>query len=322
MSKTAELGALFGVAFKRAVEIPLPEKLPNMLVPEAHDHEFDADTVKLMFAWDTGALPRKNLLLNGPTGSGKSSLIEQYAARMNREVIRVGCHGRMEFQDLIGSQKLTRDDQGAVVTSYQDGPLVMAMRRGAILLLDESNFLSPAVVGGLNGVLDEAPLMNSDTGELIRPAAGFRIAATGNAVDGGADSADFRGTQRQNIALLDRYIAVEVDYMSPTSEAKILHKAVGNLTGEVIDLMIRVANEVRASYKQRAVGVTLSTRVLISWGSLIDKFSGGAKGEELLAEIKKTLGYALLNRANPDDRYVVGGLLERCWAGGAPPPIK
>lgn len=313
----SELGTLFGVTFSRAVPLDLPAKRADMQIPALQDHMFDPDTVKILFAWDAGVLPRNNLLLNGPTGSGKSSLVEQYAARMNREVIRVGCHGRMEFQDLIGSQKLARDEQGGVVTEYQDGPLVTAMRRGSILMLDEANFLSPAVVGGLNGVLDGAPLLNPDTGELIRPAPGFRIAATGNAVDGGAESTDFRGTQRQNIALLDRYIALKVDYMDALTEARILHKAAGNLTGDVIDLMVKVANEVRASFKQGAIRVTLSTRVLVSWGCMVERFSGGAKGEDLLAELKKTLGYALLNRAGEDDRYVVEGLLVRFWAGGA-----
>lgn len=316
MSK-AELGTLFGVTFKRAVPLDIPAKQADMQVPALQDHQFDPDTVKLLLAWDTGGLPRNNLLLNGPTGSGKTSLVEQYAARMNREVIRVGCHGRMEFQELLGSQRLVRDEHGGVVTKYHYGPLVEAMQRGSILLLDESNFLSPAVVGGLNGVLDGAPLLVPDTGEVIHPAPGFRIAATGNAVDGGAESADYRGAQRQNIALLDRYIALKVDYMDAMTEAKILHKAASNLTGEIIDMMVKVANEVRTSFKQGAIRITLSTRVLVSWGCMVERFSGGAKGEELLAELKKTLGYALLNRAGEDDRYVVEGLLVRFWSGGA-----
>lgn len=310
MSKTTDLGALFGVTFKRAVPITVPERQPDMVIPPVQDHEFTTDVAKLMFAWDTNALEHKNLMLVGPTGAGKSSLVEQYAARMNREVIRVGCHGRMEFSELVGAQKLTRDAQGGVVTSYQDGPLVTAMRRGSILLLDESNFLHPSVVGGLNGVLDGAPLLNPDTGEVIHPAPGFRIATTGN-----PESSDYRGTNRQNIALLDRYMVIEVDYLAPEIEAKVIHKAAGKLTGEVIDLMVRVAGEVRTAYKESTIGVTLSTRVLKTWGRMIEKFSGGSKGEELLAEIKKTLGYALLNRATADDRYAVEGIVTRLWAG-------
>lgn len=314
-SNSNDLGALFGVAFKRTVPVTVPALRPGMQVPAREEYTFSSEMVKFLFAWDAGHLPRKNLLLTGPTGSGKTSLIEQYAARMNREVIRVGCHGRMEFQELLGGQRLTRDEQGGVVTTYQDGPLVTAMRQGAILLLDEANFLSPAVVGGLNGVLDGAPLLNPDTGEVIRPHAGFRIAATGNAVDGGADAANYRGAQKQNIALLDRYLAVEVDYMSPQDEAKILHRAAGNLTGEVIDLLVRVAAEVRTGFKEGSIGATLSTRVLVAWGRMLEMFAGDASGDALLEQTKNCLGYALTNRVNKDDRFVIEGLLVRLWSG-------
>ncbi len=310
MSTKTDLGTRFDVTFKRAVEIDIPEAAADMMIPPMRDHNFDSDTVKFMFAWDAGALGCTNLMLTGPTGSGKSSLVEQYAARMNREVLRVGCHGRMEFSELVGSQSLTRDAEGGVVTSYRDGSLVRAMRRGSILLLDEANFLHPTVVGGLNGVLDGAPLRNEDTGEVIHPAPGFRIATTGNPED-----SNYRGVNRQNMALLDRYVVLNVDYLEPKVESLILHKAAKNLSGEVISLMLGVAGEVRAAFVENAIGVTLSTRVLISWGKMTEKFARGAEGESLLFEIKKTLGYALLNRASTDDRYVVNGLVMKLWDG-------
>ena len=112
------------------------------------------------------------LYLYGPTGSGKTSLIKQLAARLNYPVFEVTGHGRMEFADLCGHISL---HEGSM--RYEYGPLSLAMRYGGLFLINEVDLLSPEVAVGLNGVLEGAPLcLPENGGEVIHPHEMFCIA--------------------------------------------------------------------------------------------------------------------------------------------------
>ncbi len=97
--------------------------------------------------------PSDPLYVFGPTGSGKTSLIKQLAARLNFPVFCVNAHGRLEFQDLVGHLSV---QQGSM--TYQYGPLALAMRHGGLFLLDEFDLLDPSTAAGLNSILDGSPL--------------------------------------------------------------------------------------------------------------------------------------------------------------------
>ena len=155
------------------------------------------------------------LYLYGPTGCGKTTLIKQLAARLNYPTFEVTGHGRLEFADLCGHISLQK---GSMV--YEYGPLPLAMLLyGGILLINEADLLSPEVAVGLNGVLDGAPLcLPENGGEVISPHEMFRITCTANTNGGGDDTGLYQGAVRQNLALLDRYMAYEVGYSNPSSK--------------------------------------------------------------------------------------------------------
>lgn len=297
-------------------------------------YTFDPKQLKKVLQWLDGRFGH-NLLLTGPTGCGKSSLVEQVAARLNREVYRVACHGKLEFPELQGTTQLVmaaksedeglfakaagfmktlfkgaeegesmlrwlqRAMSGAVVTDYVSGPLVNAALGNGILLMDEGNFLHPSTFGALNTVLDNGPLTISETGQIVVPTPDFRIAVTGNAMDGGDDLALHKGVQRMNVALLNRFLPIRCDYMSSVQEAIVLGKSV-DLPGPVVNLMIEQAKETREAYKSGAIETVISTRVMVRWAKLVEAQRSllSAKPAEVLVEC---LDFALLDGSNPVD---------------------
>ena len=148
------------------------------------------------------------LYVFGPTGCGKTSCIKQLAARLNYPVFEVTGHGRLEFVDLVGHQTVK---DGNITFEY--GPLALAMRYGAILLLNEIDLTSPEIAAGLNSVLDGSPLCIAENGgEIIQPHPMFRFVATANTNGAGDGTGLYQGTQRQNLAWLDRFTICEVGY--------------------------------------------------------------------------------------------------------------
>lgn len=158
--------------------------------------------------------PQEPLYVFGPTGCGKTTCIKQLAARLNYPVFEVTGHGRLEFADLVGHLTVKN---GTMTFEY--GPLALAMRYGAIILLNEIDLTSPEIAAGLNSVLDGSPLCIAENGgELIEPHPMFRLVATANTNGGGDDTGLYQGTQRQNLAWLDRFTICEVGYPSADVE--------------------------------------------------------------------------------------------------------
>ena len=157
------------------------------------------------------------VLIEGPTGSGKTSLLEQIAARLHWGVHAVTGHGRLELNDLLGQYMLV--DGGAM--KWIDGPLTLAVRLGHVLLLNEIDAIDPAELIGLNEVVEGKPLTIPQTGAMITPHPKFRLVATGNSRGGGDQSGLYQGVLRQNLAFLDRFRLLEVGYPEPEDEMQL-----------------------------------------------------------------------------------------------------
>jgi len=169
--------------------------------------------------------------------------------------------------------------------------------------MDEANFLHPSTIGALNTLLDGGLLHVKATGEVFQPAPGFRIAVTGNSMDGGDDLALHKGVQRMNVAFVNRFLAVKLDYMEPDQELQVLANCV-KLPGQVLKVMVTVAGETRKSFKEGVVATALSTRVMVRWARLIE-----AAPEKLLKEpgpaLAEALDFALLDSAAEIDRDAI-----------------
>lgn len=290
----------FPDAVREASRFPVRQEW-SAFVPERDDaYVFRKEHLRIMQFWATGN--EKNILLQGETGTGKTSLVEQVASRLNWPTFTVGCHGGLEFQELIGRVTLQPDGS----TGWADGPLIAAMRVGGIFLLDEMNFLKPEVAGGLNTLLQATRYTIPETGELIKAHPDFRIAATGNAMDGVGKGA-YRGTQTSNIALLSRFtLGIRVSYMSVADEQKMIEAKAPGISPKIANYLSEVADMARKSHAGGAIKAPMSPRETIASGRRISAFSGNMKGPDAEIAQSRAVGEAFemtfLFRWSPDDR--------------------
>jgi MoxR-like ATPase len=219
------------------------------------------------------------IYITGLSGNGKTFMIEQACAALKRELIRVNITKRTDESDLIGSYELI---DGSTVR--REGPVITAMRRGAVLLLDECDLGTEDILC-LQPILEGKPYFDKKTGEVIQPAAGFNVIATANTKGKGSDDGRFIGTNVLNEAFLERFaITVEQEYPPAATERKILEKnfALYNLTDVVfIDRLITWAEVIRKSFADGAVDEVISTRRLVHIVKAFSIFNNRLKAIEL-----------------------------------------
>ncbi len=214
-----------------------------------------------------GIMDGDKVLMSGPTGSGKSSLVKYVCAKMGMPFIRINMSGDMESSALFG-QLVVRD--GATV--WEDGPLTEAVKHGALVLIDEWELMPPEISMGLQNLLEddgylylkEKPGTSED--KTYIPHKNFRIVCAGNTVGQGDDTGNFSGTMVQNSATLDRFqTTIKLDYLDKGHEIGVVCKKSG-VSREMATKMVKVASLIRTAYSQCQVNLTLSPRTLINWG--------------------------------------------------------
>jgi cobaltochelatase CobS len=210
------------------------------------------------------------LMLQGPTGCGKSSLVSEVASRTNRPVFRINVHNRTELFDFVG-QFVLKDGN----TIFVHGPLAIAMKIGAWFIVDELDLAPPGILAGLNTVLEGGNLVIPENGgEVIVPHPDFRFIATCNTKgDGGASTGGaFGGAFTQNAAFLDRFMMIECEY--PPEKAEIAALARKGTSVDLATKLVKVGRSIRESYEAGDLPVTCSTRTLLRWAALIPAYQG------------------------------------------------
>lgn len=219
------------------------------------------------------------IYITGLSGNGKTMMIEQVCAALKRELIRVNITKRTDESDLIGSYELVDGN-----TIRREGPVITAMRRGAVLLLDECDLGTEDILC-LQPILEGKPYFDKKTGEVVHPAAGFNVIATANTKGKGSDDGRFIGTNLLNEAFLERFaVTVEQEYPPANTERKILEKnfAVLGLTDAVfIDRLITWAEVIRKSFADGAVDEVISTRRLVHISKAFSIFGNRLKAIEM-----------------------------------------
>jgi midasin (ATPase involved in ribosome maturation) len=200
------------------------------------------------------------VFISGLSGNGKTTMVEQICANLKREAIRVNISIETDEDDLIGGNTLV---DGNVV--YREGPVLTAMKRGAVLILDEVDRGSNKLMC-LQAVLEGKSYFNKKTGETITPANGFTIIATANTKGRGSDDGKFISAQLLDEAFLERFaITVEQEYPTMTVEKKIvLNKMTraGCVDEDFATHLVTWSDVIRKTYMEGAIDELVSTRRL------------------------------------------------------------
>lgn len=213
------------------------------------------------------------VFITGLSGNGKTLMVEQVCANLKRECIRVNVSIETDESDLIGGPTLI---DGNVV--YRDGPVITAMKRGAILLIDEIDRGSNKLMC-LQGILEGKPYFNKKSGEYIHPSAGFNIVATANTKGRGSEEGKYL-SQILDDAFLERFnITVEQQYPESRVELKILKPLLND--NEFAENLVKWADVIRKTFNEGGVDEIISTRRLVHIAKTYSIFKDRQKAIQL-----------------------------------------
>ena len=201
------------------------------------------------------------VFITGLSGNGKTCMIHEVCAKLKRDLVRINITVETDEDDLLGGFRLVDGE-----TVWQDGPIINAMRRGSVALIDEIDLASHKIMC-LQPVLEGKPIYLKKINEVVYPAEGFNVVATANTKGKGSDDGRFIGTNILNEAFLDRFSATcYEEYPSIKMEAKILNKyfAMYELDErDFVEKLTKWADVIRRSFKEGAVDEIVTTRRLI-----------------------------------------------------------
>ena len=200
--------------------------------------------------------------ISGPTGNGKSTMIEQICAKHKRPLIRVNLNMMTDEEQLIGSKTLT-DGNVEVV----EGPVLIAMRNGTALLLDEIDAGSANTLLCLQPILEGKPYYFKLKNEMVVPAPGFNVFATANTKGKGSDDGRYIGTNVLNEAFLERFaVTFEQEYPSSKVEVKIIKNLMESFNAvddDFAETLVKWAEAIRRTFEDGGVDETITTRRMI-----------------------------------------------------------
>ena len=251
----------------------------------------------------------RRVYIHGPHGSGKSSHIEQVAARLNWPCVRVNLDGHVTRSDLIGRDMVVLRE-GKQVTEFVPGILVWALQRPVALVFDEYDAGRPDVMFVIQRLLESnGRLTLLDQNRVIAPHPAFRLFATANTAGQGDASGLYAGTQALNQAQMDRWhVVCELGYMPADRELAVLTARLPALDAEHLRMMVQLAGFCRRAYRQGDMSTLMSLRTLITW----------AENLQLLDDLAAAFRLAFVNRCDPTERPLVAELFQRCFNAELP----
>ena len=275
-------------------------------VPELDPtYKFDPDTTLAILA---GFAYNRKVMLQGYHGTGKSTHIEQVAARLHWPCVRVNLDSHISRIDLIGKDQI-KLREGKQITEFQEGILPWSLRNRVALVFDEYDAGRPDVMFVIQRVLEaEGRLTLLDQNEVIKPHPHFRLFATTNTVGLGDTTGLYHGTQQINQGQMDRWsLVATLNYLSQDAETQIVLSKVPHYNTQkgrdTIAAMVRVANLTRVAFMNGDLSTVMSPRTVIAWAEN--------------AEIFHSHGYAFrlsfLNKCDELERPTVAELYQRCF---------
>lgn len=253
--------------------------------------------------------------LHGHTGTGKTTLIEQVAARLNWPVRVVNFDSEITRMDLIGRDTLVNDG-GVTMSKFVDGILPQCMADPYFIICDEMDYIRPDVSYVMQRVFEGNGLtITEDGGRHVAPHPMFRIFATGNTQGQGDDFGMYAGARVQSMALLDRFTAwITVDYLPAEMRRKLLGTAVPHLEPKMADKVAQYVTEHIEAFKGAKVVKPISPRGMISLGKAIANFQALMPAADKKKAVDMAINRTILNACTQQDRVVLKGIVARVFA--------
>ena len=278
----------------------------NDYVPEIDkNYQFDPDTTRSILA---GFSNNRRVLIQGYHGTGKSTHIEQVAARLNWPCVRVNLDSHISRIDLIGKDAIILKD-GKQITKFQDGILPWAYQNPVAIVFDEYDAGRPDVMFVIQRVLEAAgKLTLLDQSRVINPHDYFRLFATANTVGLGDTSGLYHGTQQINQGQMDRWnIISSLNYLENSAEEKIVLSKLDKLNTkegkDIIKSMVSTADLTRSGFINGDISTLMSPRTVITW----------AENYLLFKDLEYAFKISFLNRCDELERSVIEEYFQRSF---------
>ncbi|HEY8610522.1 MAG TPA: cobaltochelatase subunit CobS [Roseomonas sp.] len=276
-------------------------------VPEVDPtYKFDRDTTLAILA---GFAFNRRVMVQGYHGTGKSTHIEQVAARLNWPCLRINLDSHISRIDLVGKDAIVLKD-GKQVTEFKEGILPWALQHPCAMVFDEYDAGRPDVMFVIQRVLEvEGKLTLLDQNRVIRPHPGFRLFATANTVGLGDTTGLYHGTQQINQGQMDRWnIVATLNYLPHAQETQIVAAKLGVAENDTkgrkqIEAMVALADLTRAGFIAGDISTVMSPRTVITW----------AENAKIFGDVGFAFRLTFLNKCDEAERSTVAEYYQRCF---------
>ncbi len=316
---TEELGALEGngtpdteVDVKEVFGIDVDLKVPAFSVASEHvpaideSYLFDRETTLAILA---GFAYNRRCMIQGYHGTGKSTHVEQVAARLNWPCIRINLDSHVSRIDLVGKDAIVLQD-GQQITEFKEGLLPWALQRACAIVFDEYDAGRPDVMFVIQRVLEvEGKLTLLDQSKVISPHQSFRMFATTNTIGLGDPTGLYHGTQQINQGQMDRWnIVTTLNYLDREKETDIIVSKLPDLDRATVANMVSVANLTRQGFMNGDISIVMSPRTVIMW----------AENARIFGDYGFAFRLTFLNKCDETERAIVAEYYQRCMGDELP----
>ena len=305
------------VSVRDVFGIDIDMRVPAFSRTEEHvpdtdkDYLFDRDTTLAILA---GFARNRRVMITGYHGTGKSTHVEQVAARLNWPCIRINLDSHVSRVDLVGKDAIVLQD-GKQVTEFRDGMLPWALQNNVALCFDEYDAGRPDVMFVIQRVLElSGRLTLLDQKRVIKPHPAFRLFATANTVGLGDTSGLYHGTQQINQGQMDRWsIVTTLNYLPHDREVDIVQAKAPHYQGskegrDIVNKMVRVADLTRNAFTAGDLSTVMSPRTVITW----------AENADIFGDIGFAFRLTFLNKCDELERSLVAEFYQRSFGKELP----
>ena len=288
------------------LKVPAFSQSSDHVPPVDENYLFNHETTLAILA---GYAYNRRCMIQGYHGTGKSTHVEQVAARLNWPCIRINLDSHVSRIDLVGKDAIVLQD-GKQVTEFREGLLPWALQRACSIVFDEYDAGRPDVMFVIQRVLEvEGKLTLLDQSKVISPHSSFRMFATTNTIGLGDPTGLYHGTQQINQGQMDRWnIVTTLNYLEREKETDIIASKVTDLDRMTVANMVSVANLTRQGFMNGDISIVMSPRTVLMW----------AENARIFNDFGFSFRLTFLNKCDETERAIVAEYYQRCMGEELP----